>query len=70
MDIIEALQQDIRRAREAYRLERTARATWARAKKRAPLTYLSPKMSQPRFPARRSAFAVSRPGSLAIPSRR
>jgi hypothetical protein len=26
MDIIEALQQDIRRAREAYRLERTARA--------------------------------------------
>lgn len=26
MDIIEALQQDIRLAREAYRLERTARA--------------------------------------------
>lgn len=28
MDIIEALQQDIRQAREAYRLERTARAAW------------------------------------------
>jgi hypothetical protein len=26
MDIIEALKQDIRRARESYRLERTARA--------------------------------------------
>jgi hypothetical protein len=35
MDIIEALQQDIRRAREAYRLERTARAHGRLASARA-----------------------------------
>jgi hypothetical protein len=35
MDIIEVLQQDIRRAREAYRLERTAKAHGRLASARA-----------------------------------